>query len=172
MITPPSASDGSPIPSGSDEVPDWALTYSQAALRCGQKIDAIEKALVAKGLSTSQAENAVNRGIDSRFAMERRAHERYARLRWLNRGASIVVAFMIVAITFTKTDTAIAVRMGVFQLFPLTCIWFAEAFGRYVGPSYGYGFGYINRPTPAVFVMIGGWLVLAGVPLLILAFAR
>ncbi len=48
-------------------------------------------------------------------------------------------------------------------MFPLACIWFADAMGGYIGPT---SHGAITSPTPGVLVCIGGWLLLL-LPLLI-----
>jgi hypothetical protein len=42
-------------------------------------------------------------------------------------------------------------------VFPLTCIWFADELGEYVGTLPGPA---INRKSPAWMVRIGGWVLL------------
>src|SRR2546423_14421163 len=44
-----------------------------------------------------------------------------------------------------------------FVILPLACIWFSEPIGGYVWPNWR---GAITIPTRAVFVCIGGWLLL------------
>jgi hypothetical protein len=41
--------------------------------------------------------------------------------------------------------------------FPLACIWFGDEMGEYVGSS----FRPITKPTPGVFVRLGGWVLLS-----------
>jgi hypothetical protein len=83
-----------------------------------------------------------------------------------NRIASLVVAAgYVVAGLICGRDTSAVAFCIITALFPLPLIWFPEAFGPYVGPA---NMGYINRPTPAVFVAIAGWLLLMIVPAVIL----
>ena len=56
------------------------------------------------------------------------------------------------------------ITMGVILVLPLAFIWYAEAFGSYAGPSYSSIGRY--RPTPAIMLSIGGWILLVGFPLL------
>jgi hypothetical protein len=83
-----------------------------------------------------------------------------------NRIASLVVAAAYVVAGLTSgRDTSVIAFCIITALFPLPFIWFPEAFGRYIGPA---NMGYINRPTPAVFVAFAGWLLLMIVPAVIL----
>jgi len=83
-----------------------------------------------------------------------------------NRIASLVVAVgYVVAGLASGRDASVVAFVVITALFPLPFIWFPEAFGRYVGPA---NMGYINRPTPPVFVAIAGWLLLMIVPGVIL----
>jgi hypothetical protein len=83
-----------------------------------------------------------------------------------NRIASLVVvgAYLIAAFTSGR-DASVVAFCVITALFPLPFIWFPEAFGSYIGPA---NMGYINRPTPPVFVAIAGWLLLMIVPAVIL----
>jgi hypothetical protein len=82
------------------------------------------------------------------------------------------VAGLFVAVAFYRAGVEGALRATVGLLLPLACIWFSTAFGSYVGPSYSLGMGSINRPTPALLVALGGWLLLVGAPLLIILLTR
>jgi hypothetical protein len=155
--------------SDSQEVPPWALTYAQAARGCGQKVAEIEMALVSNGLTPRLAAVAIDRCFDSRFAAEP-SPRRALWVKWLNRGASLAVAAFVVALASSKGGAEGAIRSAISLLLPLACIWFSETFGSYVGPSYSAGMGYVNRPTPGVFVAIGGWLLLGTVALLWMLF--
>jgi hypothetical protein len=156
----PTTGEDSQTSSGHDEPPGWALTYARAALRCGQKAPEVEAALVSKGLPPGQATAAVDRFFDSRLAGERQSRTWSSRWKWGSRIASLVVAtgFLLAA---SKAGLEGVLRCAASLLFPLACIWFPEALGSYVGPSYSAGFGYVNRPTPGFFVALGGWLLLA-----------
>jgi len=50
--------------------------------------------------------------------------------------------------------------MIAFLTLPLTCIWFPDACGRLTGISGGLARPVITEETPAVFVAVGGWLLL------------
>ena len=49
-------------------------------------------------------------------------------------------------------------------LFPLGLIWFAEAFGDYVGPV---SKGYVSTPSPAWMIVAAGWIGLAALLFLV-----
>src|SRR5262249_41287238 len=134
MASMPPASEEPREPSGPDGVPAWALTYADAAIRCGQNAPQVETALVAKGLSPSQAANAVDRCFESRIVVEQRSQRRSARLRWVSRGASLLVASICVSAAFHKAGAESAAHIAIFLLLPMACIWFSAALGSYVGP--------------------------------------
>jgi len=52
-----------------------------------------------------------------------------------------------------------AFRIGIIMIFPLACIWFSRELGARTGwlPWHRY----ISKPTPGIFVAIGGWALLA-----------
>ena len=169
MSSTPLASEQPREPSGPDVVPEWALTYAEAAIRCGQDAPQIEAALVGKGLSPAQAASAVDRSFGSRIGEQQRSERRSTRLRWVSRGASIFVAALCAGAAFYKARTGVAVRIAVGLLLPMTCIWFPVSLGSYVGPVSW--FRRIDRPTPALFVALTGWLLLLGISLTVLALA-
>lgn len=57
-----------------------------------------------------------------------------------------------------------AVRVLGACLLPLYCVWFPDAAGTY----YGCWRGERHRPTPAIMVSIGGWILLALPPIVAL----
>jgi len=67
----------------------------------------------------------------------------------------LAVLYIIVAAYGSGAETAF--KVGLFVVLPLACIWFSEPMGGYVGPVWR---GAIASPTPAVFVCVGGWLLL------------
>jgi hypothetical protein len=67
----------------------------------------------------------------------------------------LAVIYIVVAAFGGGAEPAFMV--GMFVVLPLGCIWFSEPMGGYVGPVWR---GAITSPTPAVFVCIGGWLLL------------
>ena len=74
-----------------------------------------------------------------------------------NRALSgLLAAIYLVVAAFARGAEA-AFQVSMFLILPLGCIWFSEPMGGYVGPAWR---GAITSPTPAVFVCIGGWLLL------------
>ncbi len=74
---------------------------------------------------------------------------------------ALAVCYVIAAIFIGGAETAF--KVGLFLILPIACIWFSESMGSYVGPVWPAA---ITHPTPAVFVCIGGWLLLL-VPLIV-----
>jgi hypothetical protein len=54
--------------------------------------------------------------------------------------------------------------IGIALLLPLSCIWFPEHWGEYMGPL---GHGHVTCGTPAPLVSAGGWFLLVGLPAVI-----
>ena len=74
-----------------------------------------------------------------------------------NRALSGLLAAIYIVVAAFATGAEAAFQVGMFLILPLGCIWFSEPMGGYVGPAWR---GAITSPTPAVFVCIGGWLLL------------
>lgn len=147
------------------DAPAWASTYAEAALRCGQNVAEIETSLVSKGLSPGQATFAVDRCFKLRLGAEQRASQRAVWLKRLSRGLSLAIACVCIAAVAATGNVKQVFRVAVGFLTPVAFIWFSDEFGRYVGPA---GLGYVIRPTPGIFLAIGGWFLLLGVPLLVI----
>jgi hypothetical protein len=152
---------------------EWASTYTEAALRCGQNVPEIETALVNKGLSRRQATIAVDRYFNSQLAAERRTQRRAVWRTRLNRGLSLAAACIFVAaVASSKAGVKGVLPAAGAMLFPLVFIWFSESLGSYVGSSFSFGMGYMIRPTPGVFVAACGWILMLGVPLVVFLIVR
>jgi hypothetical protein len=154
-----------------EEVPTWALSYSEAALSCGMKAPEIEAHLVEKGLSPVLAASAVPTYFEKRIQAVEISKRNAARWRALCLAGSLIIAtFYLAAFSFIIGPEGFVRCLG-YLLLPMGSIWFSEAFGRYTGLSGLIG-PYITHPTPAVFVAIGGWLLLVAplVAVLILVF--
>jgi hypothetical protein len=80
-----------------------------------------------------------------------------------NRLLSGVLAAIYIVIAFCFGGAEAGFKIGLFLILPLACIWFSEPMGGYTGPVWR---GVITSPTPAIFVCIGGWLLLL-LPLII-----
>jgi len=58
---------------------------------------------------------------------------------------------------FVVGGTEGALKVLGFVILPLACIWFGDAMGGYIGPTWGPG---ITAPSPGLMVCIAGWLLL------------
>lgn len=77
---------------------------------------------------------------------------------------SSLVAAAILSIAWINTGRVESVmRLLIFLLLPLVCIWFPQAMGRLTGISLGLFRPRISERTPGIAVALGGWLLLATV---------
>lgn len=79
------------------------------------------------------------------------------RSRW---ASGLLAGFYLVLQGANGADLSALVLMFIALLFPLACIWFAEALGNLTGVTWGLTSPSITQTTPADFVAIGGWIVL------------
>jgi uncharacterized membrane protein YoaT (DUF817 family) len=82
----------------------------------------------------------------------------------ISKALSLIVAMAYVALAYAFGDGAVAMKMGMFLILPLACIWFSESMGGYVGGTMRGQ--YIGSTTPGCLVAAGGWLLLL-IPLVI-----
>ncbi|MEP6685399.1 MAG: hypothetical protein ABJB22_01370 [Verrucomicrobiota bacterium] len=81
----------------------------------------------------------------------------------LNRMLSVFIALVYLVAAYKHGGGATTLKLAMFLLLPLACIWFPEPLGQYGGTIRGQ---LMTSSTPAFLVCAGGWLVLVGVPLL------
>jgi hypothetical protein len=74
-----------------------------------------------------------------------------------NRILSGLVAVIYIVAAFMLGGGEVAFKFAIFLVFPLFCIWFADAMGGYVGMT---TWSSITEPTPGVIVCIMGWFLL------------
>jgi len=74
-----------------------------------------------------------------------------------NRIISGLVAVIYLAIAFAHGGMEPSFKLGLFLILPLTCIWFADAMGGYIGPTTSMA---ITSTSPGTVVRILGWLLL------------
>jgi hypothetical protein len=67
----------------------------------------------------------------------------------------LVLAYIVGAYLDINAEAAFKVMIGC--IFPLACIWFAEAMGGYVGPTTMIN---ITNQSPGMVVCILGWVIL------------
>ena len=70
---------------------------------------------------------------------------------------AIAVAYLVTA--YFARGAEVTVRLGIFLILPLACIWFSDAMGGYTGLNFGTRPA-ITQTTPGCFVAFGGWLLL------------
>jgi hypothetical protein len=71
--------------------------------------------------------------------------------------SAIAIVYMITA--YFARGPEVTLRLGIFLILPLACIWFSEVMGDYTGLSFG-ARPPITRTTPGCFIAFGGWLLL------------
>ncbi len=91
-------------------------------------------------------------------------------LEWItdNKGKTIalVISCLSLAIIFLFGQQGDWIRVLIFLILPLACIFFSEAMGNYTGISQIGVAPHITKITPAFFVALAGWFLL----LFVLAF--
>jgi len=85
--------------------------------------------------------------------------------RLINRGLSLVIYLSYLAMAYFNGAGLIAMKIAVFLLLPMGCIWFAEALGGYTG--FDGHLQVIDTPTPPFLICACGWLLLVGVPVVL-----
>lgn len=71
---------------------------------------------------------------------------------------SLLIAIAYLTHSYITTGPAAAAIMGLYLLLPLMLIWFSDAAGDHTGWLTPYP---VSEETPACFVALGGWLLLA-----------
>ena len=84
----------------------------------------------------------------------------------LNRTLSTLVALLYLFAAYDTGGGATTLKVAMFLLLPMACIWFPEPLGQYGGTIRGQA---MTSSTPAFLVCAGGWLVLVGIPILVYA---
>jgi hypothetical protein len=74
-----------------------------------------------------------------------------------NKIISGLVALLYLGIAFMHGGAASAFEIGIALIFPLVCIWFADAMGNYRGLT---GSASITETSPGIIVCILGWVLL------------
>jgi hypothetical protein len=74
-----------------------------------------------------------------------------------NRILSGLLAIIYIVAACVLDGREAAFKFAVLLVFPLFCIWFADAMGRYIGPTTSVA---ITNPTPGWIICIAGWLLL------------
>jgi len=78
--------------------------------------------------------------------------------REMNRLFSAIIAVAYLVIAYLASDVESTIKVGLFLLLPLSCIWYSESMGGYTGT--GMGRGAITSTSPSGMVAIGGWFLL------------
>lgn len=75
----------------------------------------------------------------------------------ISRLLSLLVGGGYLVAAYFFADGATVLRLALYLVLPLACIWFSEALGDFTGPT---GRGSITSTTPGCMVAAGGWLLL------------
>jgi hypothetical protein len=139
----------------SDGLPDWALTYTDAALRSGQSVPEIQQYLVKKGMPTAIAEALVFRCLELRIQRIEQSRKRARRWVWTNRVAFLVAIAGYVA-AFYSVEAPARRIMGYGIAIILTSFGsFCELFGR--NQEWFSSDELLRR---SIFLAIAGWVFL------------
>jgi hypothetical protein len=114
----------------SSGLPSWALTYADAALRCGQDIPQIQQHLVKKGLPESMAEAVVPRCLELRIQEVERCRKRAVKWKWINRVAFAVVFVGYVAALWSVNTTGLRPIRTASYLIPFGFLGLCEVLGK------------------------------------------
>lgn len=71
----------------------------------------------------------------------------------------VAIAYLLMALLGAGSLES-AVRLALFLMLPLACIWFPDGMGSLTGVAFGLGRPTITHKTPGDFVALGGWLLL------------
>jgi len=78
---------------------------------------------------------------------------------WINsRLLSLLVVLTYVALVFTYGESGWLIRLVLFLIVPMVCIWFPEAMGSYMG--YGLATVGVTEESPPGCILIIGWVLL------------
>jgi hypothetical protein len=146
-------------PTDSPPLPDWAFQHARASLRIGLKVPEIEQRLVARGLAPEAATSVVTKALEDRIREENEPKERAGRRLRMHRILSAVLVGAYILVGYRAGGVGSALYTLRDFLLPLVCIWFADEMESATGPT-GILSPYLTFPTPAIFLRLGGWLVL------------
>lgn len=84
----------------------------------------------------------------------------------INRTLSLIVAAVyLISASQVDDEGKSLVSMLLSLVFPLACIWFGNYLGQFIGHMNG---RYVSKPTPGIFVSFGGWVILIGIPIMVI----
>jgi hypothetical protein len=81
------------------------------------------------------------------------------RLEVNHRTVSFLIAGLYLALALLVGGLESFLRMLIFLVLPLACIWFSDTLGG--GTGLTFGGGYITKPSPGFVVYFLGWVLLA-----------
>jgi len=85
-----------------------------------------------------------------------------------NRIISSLVALIYLFIAYKIAGHEAVFRVVIFVMFPLACIWYADAMGGYIGPRGGAS---ITNTSPGMLVCVLGWVLLV-LPVILIWISR
>lgn len=72
---------------------------------------------------------------------------------------SIVISVVYLIFAYITGGSELLLKILLFLLLPLACIWFGEAMGSYTGPTFGIR-PHITKESPGCLVTFIGWILL------------
>ena len=76
------------------------------------------------------------------------------------RMVSGIIVILYLGSAFWYWGVGAGLRLLMFLVLPLACIWFPHAMGAYTGPCLTFSRGYVTRESSPDAILIGGWLLL------------
>lgn len=86
---------------------------------------------------------------------------------------SLLFAILILVVTlFFGAEFHAILRLLLFLILPITCIWHSDAIEKLSGIRMGLSRPTITQPTPGIAVAIGGWILLFAILFVVLSFRK
>lgn len=73
---------------------------------------------------------------------------------------SVLISVVYLVFAYITGGIELLLKILLFLLLPLACIWFGEAMGNYIGPAFGVR-PHITKESPGCLVTFMGWVLLA-----------
>lgn len=77
----------------------------------------------------------------------------------MKKAISLTISIVYLIISFISGGSELLIKMLLFLLLPLACIWFGEEMGNYTGPAFGFR-PHITKESPGCFIKLLGWVLL------------
>ncbi|MFT7641499.1 MAG: Zn-finger nucleic acid-binding protein, partial [Pirellulaceae bacterium] len=146
-----------PMPT-SDYAYDSGIAISRCSQCSGVWLDRGQLESVANYRAGTRSTNALAAAHTAKLRTDKRWEflQDAIRSRWAS--GFVALLYVVTAQMFRGPEASL--RVFVFVLLPLACIWFSDGLGNLTGISFGLQRPTITQTTAGEFVAIGGWLLL------------